>query len=78
MHVLHCNAYATLIVPRWPSSAFWPMLFNANYVKKDYVYDILEFGKGQNIFTNNGNKKCIFSSRRFSSKVMVVSFVAND
>ena len=26
-HLIHCRARGTLIVPRWPSSPFWTMIF---------------------------------------------------
>ena len=75
LHVLYCNAAGKMIVPKWPSSAFRPLLFGPNYAKKDYVYDIIEFDQGQNIFRGSSTKKCIFSSRRFASKTLVVRFV---
>lgn len=71
LHLLSCNAHGTIIVPKWPSAAFWPMIFKANFVKQDFVLEVLEFNAQQGIFVKNENN-CIFSSRRFSSKVLAI------
>ena len=33
----------TLIFPKWPSAAFWPLLFEKDFRKKAFIRDILEF-----------------------------------
>ena len=76
LHILHCNATASLIVPKWCSSAFWPILFNANYEKREFVHDVLEFDKGQDIFTCKNTSKCVFSGSRFHSKTLAIRFVS--
>ena len=60
-HLLSCKARGTLIVPNWPSSAFWPSLFKNNLVKQDYILEVLEFPQGQDIF----NKK--YLEKRYSA-----------
>lgn len=71
-HLLACKGKGTLIVPKWPSSSFWPILFKNNGVKQDFIKDILEFKAGQNIFMNKNCINCIFDSRRFNSKVLAI------
>lgn len=40
-HLVKCRAKGTLVVPRWPSAPFWPLLFNENLCYKEYVEDVL-------------------------------------
>jgi len=70
-HLLSCGASGTLIVPRWPSAGFWPVLFRENFSPKAFISDVLEFEKGQNIFLHN-DVKCVFNSNRFNSKVLAI------
>jgi hypothetical protein len=37
LHVLYCRARATLVVPKWPSSPFWPILFGSFGLRIDAV-----------------------------------------
>lgn len=45
-----CKDKDTLIVPIWPSNAFWTLLFDKNMRNKQCVIDVLEFEPNQNIF----------------------------
>ena len=74
LHVLHCRARASLVVPKWPSSSFWPLIFGSSGLKIYSIRDILEFEKGQNIFKNNNASRCVFDSRRYKSKVLAIRF----
>lgn len=69
-HLLACNGHGTLIVPKWPSSAYWHILFETNYVKRGFVIDVIEFSSKQDIFikTDTG----IIGSRQFTSKVLAI------
>jgi hypothetical protein len=40
-HMLACKAEGTLIVPRWSSSPYWPMIFRQNLVYQDYITDFI-------------------------------------
>lgn len=73
-HLLSCRGRGTLIVPKWPSASFWPVLFHEGYVKKDFIQEILEFRPNQGIFVNSVNSKCVFDSRRFCSHVLAIRF----
>lgn len=76
-HLLHCKASGTIIVPKWPSCSFWPILFKRNGDKQAFITEILEFNIGQNIFTKNDSmKKCILDSTRFKSKVLALRILA--
>ncbi|XP_045208922.2 uncharacterized protein LOC123560830 [Mercenaria mercenaria] len=72
-HLLHYGAVGTLIVPKWPSASFWPIIFKKNFMKQDFISEILEFKSGQDIFKNNNQLgNCIFDGRRFRGKVLAV------
>lgn len=49
-HILACSANGTIIVPKWPSAGFWPILFDAKYKPKRFVKEVLEFSSNQDIF----------------------------
>jgi hypothetical protein len=60
LHVLYCRARATLLVPKWPISPFWPILFGSSGLRIDAFQEILEFSLNivyfeqiHNIFTDN-------------------------
>jgi len=72
IHLIECKAQGTLIVPHWPSASFWPFLFDYNFKCKKIVEDILEFSPKQNIFVHGCNKKSLFGSNKFGSKVLAV------
>ena len=42
-HMLYCRANGTLIAPRWPTSAYWTMIFDDNMGYKNHVNDVIEF-----------------------------------
>lgn len=76
LHVVYCRANATLVIPKWPSSSFWPLLFDRTGNMMRHAHDILEFEKGQNIFScqNLSTSKCVLDSRRLKSKILAVKF----
>lgn len=71
-HLLFDKAAATLIVPKWPSSAFWPLIFKENYQARSFVSEVLEFHETHRIFEQPDAKKCMFDSGRFKSKVLAI------
>lgn len=71
-HMLACKAEGTLIVPRWSSSPFWPMIFRQKLVYQDYITDVIEFGNPEGIFIQGSNTNSLFGSDRFMSPVLAV------
>ena len=55
-----CRGNGTLIVPKWPSGAFWTLLFGKNMEYRGYVVDVLEFTPYQNVFKHGSNSKSLF------------------
>jgi len=71
-HLVHCRAKGTLIVPRWPSSPFWTMIFEKGYLFKPYVIEVLDFKSGQNFFVHGMNTNSLFGSSEFNSDILAV------
>ena len=76
-YVLFCKASGTLIVPKWKSADFWPMIFKNENETHYYVRDVLEFRSPENIYEQGQNKNSIFGSERFSSPVLAVRLDAS-
>ena len=47
-HLVECNTLGTLVVPKWPSAPFWPLIFESDLEYKPYVFDVLEFTDSKN------------------------------
>lgn len=77
-HIVFCKAIGTLIVPKWTSSQFWPLLFDSNNFCADYIADILEFRSGQLIYVQGRNKNSLFGSTRFKSNVLAIRFIPKE
>jgi hypothetical protein len=61
-----------LIVPRWQSASYWPLLFEDNsFTGKNYVKDVLEFCD-RKIYVHCKNKRSLFGSRKFKGSVLAV------
>lgn len=73
-----CKAKDTLIVPIWPSNAFWTLLFDKNMRYKQCVIDVLEFEPNQNIFKHEKKALCLFSSDCFNSRVLAVRLCGDE
>ena len=73
-HLVNCEAVGTLIVPKWKSAQFWPLIFDKYSVWSENISDILEFDYDKRIFIQGRNKHALFGSNRFSSKVLAVRF----
>ncbi|CAC5425029.1 unnamed protein product [Mytilus coruscus] len=42
-HIIACQARGTLVVPKWTSAAFWPLIFDKHLIYQDYVKDVIVF-----------------------------------
>ena len=71
-HCLACGAFGTLVVPKWESSPFWPVIFHSNSSCMHYISDVLEFKDLNDIYIYGSNKKSLFGSERFKSSVLVI------
>ncbi|XP_072043483.1 uncharacterized protein, partial [Amphiura filiformis] len=71
-HIKVCKAQGTLVVPMWPSSPFWPLLFSQQSDFKDLVKFCIQFTDTSNIFVQGRNMNSTFGSKFFTSKVMCI------
>ena len=74
-HCLACKAKGTLVVPKWISASYWPLLFKNNGLCQHYITDMLEFKDARNIYVHGSNKNSLFGSDRFTGSVLVVRIV---
>ena len=64
------KAVGTLVVPKWRSAAFWPMIINKCGYFRSFVVDHIEFTDVKQIFVN-GSVKSIFD-KNFKSPVLAL------
>jgi hypothetical protein len=70
-HCQNCKSKGTLIIPKWESAAFWPMLCPGG-VWKSGVSPIYEYKNPVNFFTSCKYGNGVFSEARFSSNVLML------
>ena len=71
-HLLVCGAVGTLVVPYWPSNAFWPFLFATAAECRSYVVASIYFPDPSGIFVLGCYKDSLFVPDRFNSAVLAV------
>ncbi|VDI51364.1 Hypothetical predicted protein [Mytilus galloprovincialis] len=77
-HLINCTAVGTLIVPKWPSSAFWPLLFKENLEYAWFVRDVLEFHEIDRILVAGNNKNSMFANGTFNGLLLAVRLDASQ
>lgn len=70
-HLLTCQGQGTLITPKWPAQAFWPLLATGDKSWQPYVSDVLQFNQSNNILVRGPAKRCALGTNNFTSPVMV-------
>ena len=71
-HLIYCRAKGTLIVPKWKSAAFWPLIFSKGLIYQSYVKDVIEFRNTTGIYVKGSNDNTIFGSEPFLTPVLAV------
>ena len=69
LHLLTCQAQGTLIVPRWTSAPFWPLLFINKLQTQPYVVDLL---LSIDIFEFGNYKESLLGLDSFTSSVLAL------
>lgn len=77
-HLLICKAKGTLIVPNWPSSSFWPLIFAEGLSYKPYVVDVLEFKEIERIFVAGNNLNSLFVNGQFHGSILAIRLDASS
>ncbi len=70
-HLQLCQAKGILIVPRWPSYPFWPILFPAG-CNASFILDLLEFDHGASFLLPGKQSSSIFHPNRFRSGLLAL------
>lgn len=76
LHLIGTESRGTIIVPHWPSSYFWPLIFDDHNETMPAVKEVLEFREAYRIFKQGNNENSIFGSREFYSKVLAIKLDA--
>ena len=61
-HLLVCSVFGTLVVPYWPSDAFWPFLFASSLDFQPYVVESIYFPDPSGIFVLGCYKDSLIGS----------------
>ena len=77
-HLVACKAKGTLIVPKWKSAEFWPLIFSKNLEYKPYVKDVTEFSNTYGIFEQGSNNNTSFGVEPFGTQILAVVLDANS
>ncbi|VDI41319.1 Hypothetical predicted protein [Mytilus galloprovincialis] len=67
-HLVRCKAEGTPIVPSWPSSPYWPLIFDENTEYISYVLDVLEFNEVDRILVSGNTSNSIFANGKFKGR----------
>jgi hypothetical protein len=76
-HLIKSNSVGTLVVPKWPSSPFWLLLFDTGLIYKQYVTDVLEFSETDRILQPGNNVNSLFARGDFTGNILAVRLDAS-
>ena len=72
-HLSLCRGYGTLVIPKWTSSNFWPLLWSVSSNSFiDAVKDSVEYVKPSGFFEAGSDKNSIFASSPLTFNVLVL------
>ena len=72
-HMFNCKAKGVLVIPKWRSALYWPMLWNDSEQKfYNFVKDAVEFCRPKNFFKAGSDKDSVFANSPFISNVIVL------
>ena len=73
-YLQECKAKGTLIVPKWKSAVFWPLLFNEDGSPKEFVSRVVEYSPG-GVLRHYRNLNALLGSARLKSTILVIRFI---
>ena len=72
LHMSLCKGQGTLVIPKWTSSPFWPLLWSFKDQRfKHFVKDFREYAKPGKFFQQGSDKNSIFTAEKLSFNVLV-------
>ena len=75
-HAEFYRAYGTMVVPKWKSSSFWPLLVDSTGSFKYFVRDFIEYQKPKNFFKKNNPKNVFNECSKSNILVLRIDFRA--
>lgn len=75
-HTVASRAQGILVVPFWPPSVFWPLLFVDAYSPQPYVADYIIFPSSSDLFSLGNYKGSLLGLDKFIGQVLAVRVVA--
>jgi hypothetical protein len=72
-HLALCRGHGILIIPKWPSSTCWPLLWSSednNF--QQCVRKHIEYVKPKGFFQAGSDKHSIFAAERLSFNILVL------
>lgn len=76
-HIKACKAKGTLVVPKWPSAPFWPLLFPEGQ-PAEIIQDSLTFPNGARYIVPGTVAKSLFHPNSFHSSLMALRLDASS
>ena len=74
---MKCKAKGTLIVPKWTSPPFWPLILENGLEYKPYVADALEFTETERILEAGMNVNFKFARGDFKGNLLAIRLDAS-
>ena len=72
-HLVNCRARGVLVVRKWESSLFWPMIIDLQSgVYRSFILEVVEYSKPANFFVPGSDSASIFAVTPFVSDVLVM------
>lgn len=72
-HLFTCKGQGTLVIPKWTSSPFWPLLWSFNDQRfKYFVKDVIEYAKPKKFFQKGSDINSIFVAEKLSFNILVL------
>ncbi|VDH97494.1 Hypothetical predicted protein [Mytilus galloprovincialis] len=72
-HLFTCKGQGTLVIPKWTSSPFWPLLWSFNDQRfKYFVKDVIEYAKPKKFFQKGSDIDSIFVAEKLSFNILVL------
>ena len=71
-HAMFCKCIGTLVVPEWPSAAFWPLISDSHGSLVDFVQDYLLLPLSPRLFVEGKRGACLFKDGIPTSSVLAI------
>lgn len=77
-HMSYYREFGTLIVPYWPSAAWWPLLFKDDGTMQDFIVGCLDVPLHPSTFLPGSAEGDLFGHGTLSCRILAVRIVFPD